>query len=404
MFLPQTFQTFILVCILYGLVGSTAGLPPALPFADDADAGLTYHVFVPSLDEWSSTFENPRHYGCIHIWLRCIDTQLRGLFFVESLHTGATHTSASQWVGFKNFKLLLDGVPSKFDAANVGDFISDINETQINFGFIKVEIQGWRHYASFLLNTCTSGPPFLTRTQRIMSLLAYDEDLRSNRDVSVFVSGVEHHLRFHRCLINITSYEIVVQEEHLPIYMSNTYIAGAARSGFLSFKLKGSRPLMIEGSKLYFQGVYENIAVLQHWKENVLLFFWDPDEFLIVSDENIGSLNDVLNERSAGLSFERRGAACSTCPLSIPEAVYGIRNHSFLIERKHIPVPKVAIHASIAKCIAVHWVTCGAETRHVKPELAYIAHLTNWVKFRNGYKPKDHTNYTMHTFSSRCTI
>ena len=54
-----------------------------------------------------------------------------------------------------------------------------------------------------------------------------------------------------------------------------------AREGWLVLLVKGYQPARINYSNCYWQGLYENMALLRHWKTNTRVMFWNADEYLI---------------------------------------------------------------------------------------------------------------------------
>ena len=138
---------------------------------------------------------------------------------------------------------------------------------------------------------------------------------------SLLPSGVAHHLMYHRCTLNITKYELIIQPEDLSLYMKNHLLHHLARAGALTFVLKSAHPsrLNLPYFSCHHQAIYENQALLRHWKSNVRIFFLNPDEYLSLTP----SLNLTEFKRqylsSSNVAFDRYMTFCYDCKVGEPE-------------------------------------------------------------------------------------
>lgn len=63
-------------------------------------------------------------------------------------------------------------------------------------------------------------------------------------------------MMYHRCALNITRYEIIVQDDHIDQFLANKHLMQFAREGWLVFLVKGYQPARINYSNCYWQGEY----------------------------------------------------------------------------------------------------------------------------------------------------
>lgn len=166
----------------------------------------------------------------------------------------------------------------------------------------------------------------------------------------------------------------------------------------------------------------ENLALLRHWKENVRIFFYDSDEYLIFRDHftpnqmltnidgTIGLTSDMavaLDPRNAdvasqvhALGVDRFMAFCVDCPRDKPELRYlSLTTYKFSIYEPKLMHPKLVVNPNKVGCYIVHWAGCGAETKMVPISDAYIIHFENiytprWNLTRNELLLKPAFNIT----------
>ena len=134
-------------------------------------------------------------------------------------------------------------------------------------------------------------------------------------------SGVAHHLMYHRCALNVTKYELIIPPEDLSLYLKNNFLYHFAKTGALTFVLKSAHPsrLDLPYFSCHHQAIYENQALLRHWKSNVRIFF-NPDEFLSFSPSvNLPEFRRQYLTSSSNVAFDRYMTFCFDCKVGEPE-------------------------------------------------------------------------------------
>jgi len=185
-----------------------------------------------SFEEWNATFADfGADYGPVHLWVRCVGLELRGLVFVESVnekHPLLVSAGMHGNFSLERFVILINGLPVRTEIANVGEFLIS-TRTIAHLPVITIGVTGWRHYAEFPMRHCTPPAPLPAAQRRIMSVYTWDNPSTSVTDTAAFVNvlakGLEQHSRYHKCALNITRYEVLVQENYLPLLLQNKYIA-----------------------------------------------------------------------------------------------------------------------------------------------------------------------------------
>jgi hypothetical protein len=383
---------------------STAALPHG---TREVDGALYYASLTPSPEEWAATFgADDASYGPVHFWLRCVGRDVRAFFFLEHAAAPPSTVSAAHapsLVELGKFVLQVDGYIVRTEMSNVGEFFytlpPDRGPTDAA-GVLKLTVPGWRHYLDFPLRTCEAAPEPLPSpappAKRVMNIYTWDEErLDSPLDreaaaaslaatrarMDTFAHGLATHMAYHTCALSIARYEVVVQEEVVPMLLAHAPLAAAVKAGTLHFLIKTNRPGPVTGSRPIWQGVYENMAVLTHWRRHAAVYFWDIDEFLVDPHDKLETLNRIL-DLNMGHKFFRKGAVCADCPYGTPEAMFPLKGHSLKELDGEWLLPKVVLNPERTGCAAIHYADCGKRVTKMDENIAYLAHFTNWVVVR----------------------
>ncbi len=367
-----------------------SGLSNDLPYTIPIDDGLHYSSIVAFGDEWNTTFWDERGSeptpGPMYFWFRCLDHTLRGYFFIEGRAKKLLHNKEAFFATFRLFKargkILVNGANVDFRAwLGGGEFIVDVGEEDV-----RIEVKGWKHYTIFPISQCKKSKPPSKEMKVIMNIhtRTFDRPYEMNEDV---VKGVANHFAYHRCLLKIDQYELVVQPEQVPIYMKNAYIASAVRQGLFVFILKNiyhPPPIHMPGtnSNCYYQAVTQNLAILQHWKENIRIFFYDTDEYVSFPSGMTESAYKSLLQENPLLGFQRDMVFCASCNKDQSESEsLSFRKQKYVLGGM-LRDPKLVVDPNVAGCFIIHWAGCGGETKILDNFTAVVHHFENMYNRR----------------------
>lgn len=132
----------------------------------------------------------------------------------------------------------------------------------------------------------------------------------------------------------------------------------------------------------------QNTAFLRHWKRSTLFAYIDADEYL-VADGNLQQYNQLFSTISV-LALRPTTVLCDTCSArsgdEIPTRMSTTnKSHKWYVQHRDVSQQKCLVNSSsLARCIAVHYVTGASEVK-APPEL-FIAH------FLNLFMPRAHVN------------
>mmetsp|Transcript_5723 Transcript_5723/g.7941 ORF Transcript_5723/g.7941 Transcript_5723/m.7941 type:complete len:446 (+) Transcript_5723:46-1383(+) len=369
--------------------------PQYKDFVRITDDGLDRGSISAYDNEWKKTFidglKNPRLMTTsspVDFWFRCVDKKVRGYFFIDSLAQHPTENFNDLVYGpddmKRRFKLLVDDKPLPYDTWHSGgDFYIDVSQKPANSEII-ISVEGWLRYTSFSLSKCTKSLPQPAEPEYLMHVHTYDHP-KSIKLNKLYPSGIAHHLVYHRCALNVTKYELIIQPEHLQRYLRNPHLAKFAQQGWLKFVLKSDHPSRMNLPFIYnyHQGIYENQALLQHWKTNVRIFFFNPDEFVAYNPALTFAEFDqkYLGTRS-NVAFDRYMTFCVDCKQNspeLPQLSFTDRRYKLTEKLQH---PKLFIDPNENGCILVHWSQCGKPETRLSNETAYILHFENLYKKR----------------------
>lgn len=384
-------------------------------YSRDIDENIYYSQILPFATEWKKTFNNTKFSEVpspIHFWLKCVDTEIRGYFFIEDNRKAPRHgKEASMGIAFAfphHAKLYVDDKQVKYGIyVGGGDFTADISYRQRN-GTVNIYIEDWMHYTVFSLSNCIQSESYInthdtsttsesphnsdfvaTTPKYIMNLYTryFDNPHRLNKKT---VDGIINHFLYHRCALGLTHYELNIQKEQIPYFMQNPIIADAARNGWITFIIKNAAvPSPIRnsgqhGSNCYWQQIAQNLGILRYWKQNVRIYLWDGDEYMIyASNLTKSKFQEVVNANPV-LAFNRYMAFCLDCGNTGHEGELKYLSFSEGIIKKSEPLrdPKLLVHPDKSGCFIIHWSGCGAPTHHIDESMAFIAHFENMFQMR----------------------
>lgn len=346
----------------------------------------------------SSNNNSDELYGQLHMWMRCVGSDLRGYFFLESLSDESRDLwTTNERVAFLSSKLLLyannQRINSTIFTAGGGEFYLSINNVVTRSIYLRestvvqITVAEWQHFASFPVSLCVSGnensKQFVSKPPKYVMSVYLMEDSSLQLDPANqwhLAHSLENHMNYHKCTLNISSYEIVLERTQVVHLMNNHILRQAAENGFLTFLIKENSPIKVLGKHYKWQVVYMNLVVLRHWTKNVRVFLLDPDEFIRVRPAMQTELQLLLMKHDA-VNFQRKMIVCANCPPHTAEYDYRLDEHKYVMSDHHINT-KVALNPNSAGCMKVHFSLCAKSTIRLDSRVAEIAHFENLHGFR----------------------
>jgi hypothetical protein len=145
-----------------------------------------------------------------------------------------------------------------------GDFIIDVKHKAPDSEVI-ISVEGWVKYTAFPLSQCSPSSfdpkhPGGEAPEYVMHVHTYDRP-KSIKLHRLYPSGIAHHLVYHRCAMNVSRYEVIVQPEDLPRYLKNPHLLKFAKLGWLTFVLKAHHPARMNLPFIYN---YHQVLVLSY--------------------------------------------------------------------------------------------------------------------------------------------
>jgi hypothetical protein len=215
----------------------------------------------------------------------------------------------------------------------------------------------------------------------------FDNPHRLNKKT---VEGIINHFLYHRCALGLSHYELNIQKEQIPYFMQNPIIAEAARAGWITFIIKNAAiPPPIRnsgqyGSNCYWQQISQNLGILRYWKQNVRIYMWDGDEYMIYASNLTKSKFQEVVDAHPVLAFNRYMAFCLDCGNTGHEGELKYLSFSDKIYKKSEPLahPKLLVHPDKSGCFIIHWSGCGDPTHHLDESIAFVAHFENMFQMR----------------------
>ena len=341
------------------------------------DSTLFYGSMTPAMEEWYSVFPD-NDIGIFHTWMRCNSNgTLRGYFYIESLRK----VTPKSWAGADatdtsgdNFILTVGGTKTKMDHIISGGRFYHQLSNAIYYGnptnnakSVLIEVKNWTTYIDFPLRLCASQPKKKSiinnnhnhdREERVMHIYTFETDGGDGGSPATISSAIVRHAAYHRCLLNLTRYEIVANEEIFHIFSTSndTTLKKLLKEGFIVLMTRPSQLNQLHERPAYWQIVYENLAVLNHWESDVRswIFFFDPDEFLSIKDDAYAEVEQTLTTGDfEAIEFDRVSVKCKTCPRVEVEASFEDNIWKVAFEEY---MGKVAVRTDIGGVPSIHYV------------------------------------------------
>lgn len=379
------------------------------PYIKSADEGLHFSSILATPNEWNETFSGQPINGRVSmayalpliLWMKCIDDELRGYFSFEQTNPDP-HCGNMGVEMLINSKIMHDTVKLMVDGKRVS-YMSDIggqaftaNVSTVTTSHVVVSIEGWLRYTAFPMSECQQSSDFENpvrigkpRNPKLV-IVANTPDTFNISQKSLFTRMVANHLLYHRCALGIQGYEVIVQHDHIDKYVQNPQLRHFFDMGWITLITKPFRPARRMLPKDYiWQSVYENLAILRHWKKDVYLINFDPDEYLLYPTDqftNSSQFRDLIFSHS-NLVIDRYNTHCLTgckhdrvdgaISFAAPRS-YG-KEKSLSLER----YPKLIYDVEKNSCSYVHYMTCKTgDDIHLPNTTAYILHFENLLLFR----------------------
>lgn len=364
-------------------------------------AGLYYSVITPSLIEWRYTLKDKNNsdelYGQLHVWMRCVGSHLRGYFFLETLSDDLRDLSSNERVSLLSSKLLLYAnnqlINSSIFTVGGGEFYLNTDKVMMSSNYLReslvvqITVADWKHFASFPLSQCIPGngnlKQYVSKPPKYVMSVYLMEDSSLQLDPAVqshLAHSVSNHMNYHKCVLNISSYEIVLERHQVVHLMNNPILRHAAENGFLTFLTKENSPPKVLGKHYKWQVVYMNLIVLRHWTKNVRVFLMDPDEFIRIRPAMETELHLLLMKHHT-VNFQRKMIVCADCIPHTAEYGYHVSEQKYWMSDHHIST-KVALNPNSAGCMKVHFSLCAQSKMRLDSRVAEIAHFENLHLFR----------------------
>ena len=360
----------------------------------NVDSGLFYSSLSPSRLEWKQTFPGKEdEYGPLHLWAKCIRNEVRTFFFIEKLSEGLITVSAreSRVMVHSLITFLVDG--ERMSVAlngGGGEFKVKISRRD-RAGCLHIGVDNWLHFACMPMTQCVDSVHATSARSIVMNLFTWDEKwtAATAHSFEPSILAVEKHFLYHRCAFNISKYEVVIQEDALFHYASNDVLRDASQRGLLEFKLKGNHPPPLDGKTPQWQAIYENLALLQHWQENVRILLWDPDEFLFVDPTRFAEYSNIVDQHDKVILFDRVEVLCVDCADKdkggAADVYHPFSQHRYKKRWNAMSAPKMMVNPDSVGCMYVHKAyNDGGQSFHMDSRVAYIYHFENFFVKRNS--------------------
>ena len=238
----------------------------------------------------------------MHFYFRCVDGVARIYFTIEDLHEKPNNNQpmgSELKVGLNIFedriKLKLDGKETKYHVWHGGADVQIDVSHKPRRSYLRVSVNDWAQYTAFPMNRCERSGWNGRQLARHMATLrhrypsnetvrtalnnvnwvSHNESLwvdplllqqrtlphdsyyaaneivvhvhtfdmfitHSQLQNEYLIEGIAKHMIYHRCALNVSRYEVVIQDEHLEQYMANKHLAQFVKEGWLTFLIKGT--------------------------------------------------------------------------------------------------------------------------------------------------------------------
>ena len=389
----HNYHSFFACIWLLGFQRAWADSPP-IKYHDDA---MFYSVITPSPFEFNASFPGQSEaFGVLHVWLRCVNLELRSFFFFESLSflrgpaIGArgggfkSDWAASQAVEFTSaFAMIVNGsvAPIRVDPGGGGTYTVRLAH-DIADQTVIVGVSNWSSYVRFPLSRCrnVSIPEGQSRG-RVISVFLNEEESVSASGLADVAEALVKHARYHTCVLKSPLYEIVAQEDSAPYLLGHRHFALLHKKGVLQILFRGPRPANIRGFGVFgfaWQSVAYNLAILRHWRQNNLVFMIDSDEYLVVNASRAEEVKHAF-EHAGKLVLRRRDVSCTRCITRSLETLHLNMWQTF----GFLQSPKVAVFPDLTYAMYVH----DAESEHpvwLDSDAAALYHVADLFRARGS--------------------
>jgi hypothetical protein len=392
---------------------------------EDLAEGLHYAALTTTHREWRSTVNSPGN-GVVHLWLKCVESELRGYFFIDSRdylhedhlveHPGWVASQPSTHLGggkARDFAIAVNGsaVPLVEDFGG-GSFLSKVVGAG-GRGSVTVGVHGWSSWVDFPLALCSlrSVARLDDDPQLAIVAVAFSDNTRFHSKAlpPAAVDAVLFHALYHRCSLAVSSYELVVRdaisealEARLVNYPWITRLRPPSNPSHIS--VRGS--VDVRGN--YWQAIYYNLAVLRHSGDNVALALWDIDEFLVGADR-AAFMGRVFS--SDVLSISRRDVLCTNCTTphggrkpdmtGFPHSSYSAYPRNRRVPAEHFwqkstiapkaLEPKVVLQPERVHNVYVHSAQPHTAVTELPPAEGELLHFYNLIRNRVDPRALDET-------------
>ena len=370
----SAFALLLIALVFSSLPAASLRTGNAPAYLDD---GLTYAVIQSTATEWNTTFPGLAHlHGPLHVWLKCVDSELRGYFFLSRSdimdHFPTEYLkryAASQASELNSFRLKIYVNDTRVKISTNGKegsngegavFFVPLNQSS-HHSSVKIVVDGWTSYIDFSLSACAANTRS-THLHRTMIVHTSDNQKLDLDSVALLSDAIQKHANFHQCSLHLTGYDVLLQPSLVASLVHDTSLGRLVDSGFVRLLLKPPRPPPVVGLDTPWHIVHYNVMILRHWGEGSALFFWDADEYWFPYSDRLNALLSSWHPNAASsyspgvIRVERRTVFCSSCPPHVPE-IYSLTNASNVLfgESHALTPPKSIVLPEAAYTMNVHW-------------------------------------------------
>jgi hypothetical protein len=297
--------------------------------ASDLEKSLFYGKLFPDLKNWPTA-----GYGTLHIWIKCVNKEMRGFLVHEGTHMGihsiSSNITESDFLKVFNFRI--DGQSAhtyRFSPHGAEFFASlDIKDK----AFLIIDATGWLHSLSFPTQSCLAKTelPKAKKTSLeevsptvvpvyIMSVWNWDNDQKapSLERMQRSIALTAQHFAFHHCLLPLQKYHITIRREQLEDYKRNAILQRGISQGLIHFFTKSHSFMQSKLVINSWESIYENLVILHYWGDDVRILFLDNDEFLHIPANGTGNALNWFHRHASFYSriyFPRSHIYCLDCP------------------------------------------------------------------------------------------